>query len=524
MRLIGEGSFGLYTGAMTKRELLQLAQDSYDESQLAELESAIDFALEKHRGQKRASGEAYIVHPLEVAAILTEWGMDIDSVVAGVLHDTVEDTETTLSDIENLFGREVAFLVDGVTKVSKARAGMRDISSYLPATKDNLTKLLIAVGQDLRVIIIKLADRLHNVRTLQHLPKDKQQKIARETLEVFAPLADRLNMGRVRVQLEELSFSYLYPKEFKRLSKLIKDRLGKSHRKLATVRHELSKELESQGITFTIDGRIKSVYSLYKKLHKVGSIDDIFDLIALRVIVPDVASCYRVLGIIHSLYQPMVARIKDYIAVPKPNGYQSLHTTVTTPEDHVVEFQIRTEQMHEYAERGLAASFHYNEQKLTDAYRKGQLQAMPANLQWISELQEVAARIREGEEVNIESLKIDLFGDRIFVHSPRGDIYDLPVGAYPLDFAYRVHSDLGKHAYGFRVNGKMVSFNETLSDGDVVEIITKQSVKPNADWLQWTVTPHAKTKLRVQLKQLGIVKSLTQSAAIIRDKALRKKK
>lgn len=508
---------------MNKRDLLLQARTAYDDDQFAELESAIDFAYEKHKGQKRKSGEDYIAHPLAVANILVEWGMDIDSVIAGILHDTVEDTVATLAEIENLFGRDIAFLVDGVTKVSKARAGMRDISSYLPTTKDNLTKLLIAVGQDVRVLIIKLADRLHNMRTLAHMPRPKQLKIARETLEVFAPLADRLNMGRVRVQLEELSFSYLYPGEFKRLSYMIKDRLGKSHRKLATVQHELSKELKRQGIKFHIDGRIKSTYSTYKKLHKVESIDDIFDLIALRIIVPDIATCYRVLGIIHASHKPIVNRIKDYIAVPKPNGYQSLHTTVRAPQDQIVEFQIRTEQMHDYAERGLAASFHYNEQKLTDAYRHGQLQAMPANLQWITTLQDVAARLREGEEVDIESLKIDLFGDRIFVHSPKGDIYDLPVGAYPLDFAYRVHSDLGARAYGFKVNGKMVKFDRQLKDGDTVEIITKQSSKPSTDWLKWITTPHARSKLRMQLKQMGILKSLSHNAAIIRDKAMRKK-
>ena len=508
---------------MNKRELLTAAKNAYDEDQVAELESAIDFARERHKGQKRKSGEPFVTHPLQVAGILCEWGMDIDSVIAGVLHDTVEDTATTLSEIENLFGRDVAFLVDGVTKVSQARAGMRDISSYLPATKDNLTKLLIAVGQDIRVIIIKLADRLHNMRTLQHMPRTKQLKISRETLEVFAPLADRLNMGRVRVQLEELSFSYLYPGEFKRLSKIIKDRLGKSHRKLATVRHDLSAGLTKQGIEFEIDGRIKSVYSLYKKLHKVESIDDVYDLIALRIIVPDIASCYRVLGIIHSLYHPMVNRIKDYIAMPKANGYQSLHTTIRTQQDQIVEFQIRTVQMHEYAERGLAASFHYNEQKLTEAYRTGQLQTMPANLQWITELQTIAARLNAGEDVDLRSLKVDLFGDRIFVYSPKGDIYDLPVGAYPLDFAYRVHSDLGASAYGFKVNGKMVNFEHQLNDGDTVEVITKRTAKPNQDWLQWITTPHARTKLRMQLKQMGIIKSLSQSAAIVRDKALRKR-
>lgn len=508
---------------MKKSSVIELAARQYDESQVLELGDAIDFATEKHRGQKRASGEPYISHPLSVAAVLIDWGMDIDTIIAGVLHDTVEDTETTVQDIENLFGRDVAFLVDGVTKVSQARAGMRDISSYLPATKSNLSKLLIAVGQDIRVIIIKLADRLHNLRTLEHLPPAKQKKIARESLEVFAPLADRLNMGRVRVQLEELSFSYLEPREYKRLSKLIKDRLGKSHRKLATVRHDIDKILREENIEHIMDGRVKSVYSLHKKLKKVESIDDIYDLIALRIIVPRKDDCYRVLGILHSNYQPMINRIKDYIAVPKPNGYQSLHTTIITRQEQIVEFQIRTAQMHEYAERGLAASFHYNEQKLTDAYRKGYIQAMPAHLEWITELQQVAAKLSAGEETAVDQLKLDIFSNRIFVYSPKGDIYDLPEGAYPLDYAYRIHSDIGRHAIGFKVNNKMVPFDRQLRDGDIIEVLTKRTARPKSDWLELVRTAHARDKLKMQLKRLGARESMTQAAAIIRDKARRKK-
>jgi guanosine-3',5'-bis(diphosphate) 3'-pyrophosphohydrolase len=479
---------------MKKRELLDLAARLYSEDEIAELVSAIDFAIDKHRGQKRNSGEPFISHPLAVAGILVDWGMDIDTVLAGVLHDTVEDTGATLSDIENLFGKDVAFLVDGVTKVSQARSGMRDLSSYLPATKDNLTKLLIAVGQDVRVIIIKLADRLHNMQTLSYVSREKQLKKSRETLEVFAPLADRLNMGRVRVQLEELAFSYLEPKEFKRLKKIMKDRLGKSHRKLAQVRHDVDKRLSGEAMTHRMDGRIKSIYSLHKKLKKVDSIDDVYDLIALRIIVDDAETCYRVLGVIHSMYRPMVNRIKDYIARPKPNGYQSLHTTI-------VEFQIRTATMHDYAERGLAASFHYNEQKLTDAYRKGQIAAMPADLAWISHLQEVAAEVREGKDADVEGLKVDLFGDRIFIYSPKGDLYDMPEGAFPLDYAYRIHSDIGRQAAGFRINGKMVSFDRKLSHGDIVEVITRRNSSPKPDWLDVVITRHARDKLRAQLKK-----------------------
>lgn len=491
-----------YTIDMRKQDLLRNAKDYYDEPALLELEHAIDFATQKHTGQKRRSGENYIIHPLQVADILIDWGMDIDTVIAGVLHDTVEDTEATLTEIESLFGRDVAFLVDGVTKVSQARAGMRDISSYLPQTKDNLSKLLIAVGQDIRVVIIKLADRLHNLQTLSFMPKDKQLKIARESLEVFAPLADRLGMGRVRMQIEELAFSYIDPKEFNCLRKALKDRLGKSHRKLSKVRKEVMMILEHEGIQFEMDGRVKSIYSLHKKLRKVdNNIDDIYDLIALRIIVSDKESCYRVLGILHTLYQPMINRIKDYIAVPKPNGYQSLHTTVITPSEQIVEFQIRTEEMHEFAERGLAASFHYHEQKSQSTYTKGVVTTLPQHLQWITELQELATRLKQNEDIPFDQLKIDLFADRIFVYSPKGDIYSLPEGAYPLDFAYLIHSDIGKHAHAFRVNGKIVPFNKPLANGDVVEVITKRSVRPKLDWLDLMRTSHARTKAKAQLKK-----------------------
>ena len=504
---------------MNKDELLQVANKHYRPSQIGRLSDAIDYATKKHDGQLRKSGEPYIIHPLFVASFIIEWGMDIDSVIAGVLHDTVEDTDATLEEIEELFGRDVAFLVDGVTKVSQARSGMRDLESYLPSTKDNLTKLLIAVGQDVRVIIIKLADRLHNMQTLQFKSPEKQKKIARETIEVFAPLADRLNMGRVRVQLEELSFRYLSPEEFEKTKALMDSRLKKSERKLRSVRNEVDTHLTAEGIPHQIDGRIKSIYSLYKKLARVPNIDDIYDLMALRIIVDDVASCYLVLGELHSMYEPMVDRIKDYIAKPKPNGYQSLHTTVITKTGQPVEFQIRTYEMHDYAERGLAASFHYNEQKLTEAYTKGTIATLPTDLHWIRHLQGAAARIKEGKDFNEADLTVDLFGDRIFVHSPKGDIYDLPAGAYPLDYAYRVHSDLAAKASGFIVNGKMEPFSYRLKHGDAIEILTSKSARPKLAWQQYMITSHARMKLRAQLRKGGLLGQLSEAAAIIQRKA-----
>lgn len=495
---------------MTREELLATAGQKYDEVPVLVLASAIDYATEKHAGQKRKSGEPYINHPLAVVEILIEWGMDIDTVVAGVLHDTVEDTDATLDELESLFGRDVAFLVDGVTKVSQARAGMRSLDSYLPHTKDNLTKLMIAVGEDVRVIIIKLADRLHNMRTLQFMSPEKQKKIARETIEVFAPLADRLNMGRVRVQLEELSFKYLMPKDFHRTKSLMDSRLKKSQRKLDRVRREVEARLKEEKLVFQMDGRVKSVYSLFKKLDKVGDIDKIYDLIALRVIVDDLSTGYLVLGILHDMYQPMYERIKDYVANPKPNGYQSLHTTVQTPSGQIVEFQIRTKEMHEYAERGLAASFHYNEQKLTDAYKKGRMGAMPADLSWIRDLQEAAALAGEGKRFDSDKFRMKLFSDRIFVYSPKGDIYDLPRGAFPLDYAYRIHSDIAAHASGFKINGVMKPFTYHLRHGDTIEVLTNKSAHPKPDWRELIITPHAKDKLRLQLSRSGgILQQLT---------------
>lgn len=510
---------------MKKGELLELSAPYYEEDQLLELEHAIDVATEAHKGQKRKSGEPYIIHPLAVAGTLVEWGMDIDTVLAGVLHDTVEDTAVELSKIEALFGKDVALLVDGVTKVSQARSGMQDLAEYLPQTKDNLSKLLIAIGQDVRVIIIKLADRLHNLQTLQHMSREKQIKIARESLEVFGPMADRLGMGRVRMQIEELAFSYLDPAEFKRLQNLMRKRLGKSTRKLGIVRDEVERALKGQHIKHELNGRVKSIYSLHKKLQKVdGNIDDIYDLMALRVIVETKEDCYRVLGILHTLYQPMITRIKDYISVPKPNGYQSLHTTVLTPSKQIVEFQIRTYEMHEYAERGLAASFHYHEQKGSKNYTRGRKSAvLPANMQWITQLQEIATKLRSGEDISQDQLTIDLFGDRIFVYSPKGDIYNLPEGAFPLDFAYLVHSDIGRHTYGFKVNGAMHAFDKPLQNGDVVEVITRKTSTPKQTWLELVSTTHARAKLRAQLRKNGAIESISHAAGIIREKTRKKR-
>ena len=466
------------------------------------LEKAITIATKAHEGQMRKSGDPYISHPLAVMKIVEDWGMDEDTIIAAVLHDTVEDTDVTLEDIKREFGEQVAFLVDGVTKLSNIRSGMRDIDTYLPETKDNLLRLLVAMGSDIRVLIIKLADRLHNLRTLSALPPEKQRKIAKESLEVFAPLADRLNMGRLRVEMADISFSYVDPKRFRELQNLIEEYNRSAATALKKVRSEVSEALGREKIKFSINGRVKSVYSLHKKLAKHNqNMGEIYDLTALRVIVSDITDCYLALGVIHSLYTPMSGRIKDYIAVPKQNGYQSLHTTVITKDKHIIEFQIRTQEMHEYAERGLAASFYYNEQKLTENYRTGKIQHLPTSLLWITELQNTAAKLRAGKKVDIKKLKLNLFADKIFVYTPKGDIIDLPKGALPLDFAYRLHSEIGGRVSGVKINGKMSNLNKKLEHGDVVEILTSKKQTAKESWFDKIFTAHARQKLRQQLSK-----------------------
>ncbi len=463
---------------------------------------AVELAKKAHEGQFRKTGEPYIVHPMAVKKILEEWGMDEDTIIAGVLHDTVEDTAVTLDDIRKEFGESVAFLVDGVTKLSTARAGMRDIDTYLPETRDNFLRLLIALGADIRVLIIKLADRLHNIRTLSALPPDKQKKIAKETLEVFAPLADRLNMGQLRVEMSDLAFKYVDPKRYDYLKNLIEEHNRQAAKSLKKIEGEISEALKKEKIKFELSGRVKSIYSLHKKMAKHNqNINEIYDLTALRIIVEDVTTCYLVLGVIHSLYTPMEGRVKDYIAMPKQNGYQSIHTTVITEDKRVVEFQIRTREMHEYAERGLAASFYYNEQKVTENYKAGKIEHLPTNLLWITELQQTAAKLREGKKVDLEKLKLNLFADKIFVYTPKGDIVDLPKGSLPLDFAYRLHSEIGDHVVGVKINGKMSNLNKKLEQGDIVEILTSKNQTPKSSWLSKIFTSHARAKLLHRLNE-----------------------
>jgi len=470
---------------------------------MTRIDQAITIATKAHAGQTRLTGEPFIIHPIAVQKILEDWSMDEDTIIAGILHDAVEDSPLTLAEVEETFGKDIAFLVDGATKLEKTHQNMGDLSTYLPATKDNLLKLLIATGNDVRVLIIKLADRLHNLRTIASLPPVRQQRIAHESLEVFAPLADRLQMGRVRTELEDISFRYVNHKRYEYLKNLTQTRLQAADKRLELAKFAVENSLRQEHISFDNDGRIKSIYSLHKKLAKHNqNIDRIYDLIALRFIVDDVTTCYLTLGVIHSLFAPMNGRFKDYIAAPKQNGYQSIHTTVITPEKQIVEFQIRTNEMHDYAERGLAASFHYNEQKLSKAYLKGQATNLPPRLLWIKELQETSAKLARGEKIDSRKLKLNLFSDKIFVYTPKGDIVDLPKGAMPLDFAYRLHSEIGAKTTGAKINGKIANLNTKLQQGDVVEILTSKNQTPKAGWFDKLSTAHARQKLRQQLARL----------------------
>jgi GTP diphosphokinase / guanosine-3',5'-bis(diphosphate) 3'-diphosphatase len=418
--------------------------------------------------------------------------------VAALLHDVVEDTNTKLEEIRKQFGPKVAELVDGLTKM-RLSAGPRPAadSVRLEVSNENLRKLLLATGKDPRVILIKLADRLHNLRTLGYLDAKKRELIARESLAIYAPLADRLGMGQLKAEIEDLGFKFSAPEEFVALQRQVRVSARKAEQYIATLMRAMSKHLRDAGVkVLEIEGRPKHLWSIRKKLVKTGGdMDKIYDLIAVRVIVPDVAVCYQTLGVLHQYYKPLIYRIKDYIAVPKPNGYQSLHTTVFAEDGHITEIQIRTPQMHEAAEHGLAAHYFYDAHKQTEAYKRGEGASLPKSQQWVSSLADLQnALSSEGDLA--EGAKLELFRDRIFVFSPKGDLYDLPEGSTPLDFGFAVHSNIGLRAVGAKVNGKMAPLETRLENRDVVEIVTRRDPAPSRDWLGIVVTNHAKSRIR----------------------------
>lgn len=466
--------------------------------------SAYEFALKAHDGQKRKSGEDYIQHPLAIAKILAEIGMGSRTIVASLLHDVPEDTPVTLAEVEKKFGKEIAQIVDGVTKLGKLRLRGSQKELYL----ENLRKMFFAMAEDIRVVIIKLADRLHNMRTLEHLPAEKQTRIAEETGEIFVPIADRLGIGSIKGELEDLSFKYLDPENYKYINSLEEKYYKGVEKYINLATKELKKELDKSGINVVdIYGRAKHLHRLFLKLQKHDmNIDRVYDLAAIRIIVPEVADCYETLGIVHKKYRPMVGRIKDYISLPKPNGYQSIHTTVFGPEGKILEVQIRTQKMHDEAEFGIAAHWIYGEKERKSwksYFAFGKKPKVPEEeLIWVKQLREWQNEIGRDDEEFLESLKIDFFKNHIFAFTPIGDIIDLPEEATPIDFAYAIHSEIGNRATGAKADGKIVPLNYQIRNGQVVEVLTTKDHKdPSRDWLGFVKTSVAKSHIRKALKK-----------------------
>lgn len=469
------------------------------------IQSAFQLAEEAHRGQKRKSGEDYIQHSLAVAKILAEIGMDSRTISAGFLHDVPEDTEVSLDTIRERFGDEVATLVDGVTKLGKIRLRGSREEYYL----ENLRKMFLAMAEDIRVVIVKLADRLHNMRTLEHLPPEKRERIARETMEIYAPIANRLGIGEIKGELEDLAFKFLDPAAHAKTEELIKDYMRESDSYLNRAESVIRKGLEREGIRILdIHGRSKHLYRLYQKLKKRDmDIRRIYDLVAIRIIVPTIADCYEAFGAVHKRFRPMVGRIKDYISLPKPNNYQSLHTTVFGPEGRIIEIQIRTEKMHDEAELGIAAHWIYTEKgrnSWKNLFFRRRETAPPKELAWVKQLQEWQRDIGQDNQEFLEGIRIDFFKNHIFAFTPKGDIIELPEESTPVDFAYAIHSEVGRKMTGARADGKIISLDSPIKNGEVIEILTdRDRKKPSQDWLSFAHTSVAKAHIRKQLRKEG---------------------
>ncbi|HWQ88620.1 MAG TPA: bifunctional (p)ppGpp synthetase/guanosine-3',5'-bis(diphosphate) 3'-pyrophosphohydrolase [Desulfitobacteriaceae bacterium] len=476
---------------MIPEELNEKLKKVLPPDQLLQIDQAYEFAAAAHQGQQRNSGEEYIQHPLEVALILAELEMDQPTIIAALLHDVLEDTKYEYADIEKKFGLEVALLVDGVTKL-----GRIEYKSKMELQVENLRKMFLAMAKDIRVILIKLADRLHNMRTLKYHSLEKQKEISQETLEIFAPLANRLGIFRIKWELEDLAFRYLKPEEYYDLVEGIALKRREREAQINRVITELKQRLDEIGIKADIAGRPKHFYSIYQKMIKQNKeLSEIYDLTAVRVIVNSVNDCYGALGIVHTLWKPIPGRFKDYIAMPKPNMYQSLHTTLIGAQGEPFEIQIRTWEMHRTSEYGIAAHWKYKE-----GYKQGDSN-FEKKLAWLRQLSEWQHESRDAGEY-MESLKIDLFADTVFVFTPRGDVVELPKGSCPVDFAYRVHTDVGHRCIGAKINNRIVPLDTKLNNGDILEILTaKQGNGPSRDWLSFVKTSLAKNRIRGWFKK-----------------------
>lgn len=497
---------------VTIDDLLDGVRQTQPEADLALIKSAYDLAHAAHAGQKRASGEEYIIHPLHVAAILVDMHLDEATISAALLHDVVEDTTYTIEEMQEHFGDEVAMLIDGVTKL-----GRIEYKSKEEQQLENYRKLFLAMAKDIRVILIKLADRLHNMRTLKYMREDKQKRIATETLEIYAPLANRLGISSIKCELEDLCLRYLEPDSYYDLVENVKQKRQERQAFIDDAMEQLRERLVNAGVKAEIRGRAKHFYSIYKKMKRDNKdISEIYDLSAVRVLVDSVRDCYGVLGIIHEMWKPMPGRFKDYIAMPKSNGYQSLHTTVMT-RGYPLEIQIRTFAMHQVSEYGFAAHWKYKEAGKSI----GAAGEYDKKFSWLRQMVNLQQELSDPREY-VEALKVDVFSDEVFVFTPRGDVIDLPKGSIPLDFAYRIHTEVGNHCVGAKVNGRLVPLEYKLKNGDIVSIITNQANNgPSRDWLNIVASSETRNKIRSWFKKARREENIARGAELIEKEAKR---
>jgi len=490
-------------------DIVDRVQATHPSANIELVHKAYVFTAKVHHGQVRKSGEPYLIHPLNVAFLLADWNLDEETVTTGLLHDTVEDTVATIEEVRDLFGDSVAHLVDGVTKIGRVA-----LSDAAAQKAESLRKMILAMGKDLRVILVKLADRLHNMRTLKHLPPDRQAVIARETVEIYAPIAGRLGMSRIRTELEDLCFEVLHPEQYKELARLADERKRHREAHVRTVISLLESKCREFGVEASITGRSKHLAGIYQKMNRQEiDFDHVYDFIGFRMITRTVRECYEALGIVHNLWKPVPGRFKDYIAMPKANLYQSLHTTVFGPNSEMMEIQIRTEEMHALAENGVAAHWKYKEGRRTA--EKGDQMFL-----WLRQILELQQDMKDPREF-LNTVKVELFPDEVYVFTPRGDVKELPRGATPIDFAYAIHSEVGNQCVGAKVNGRMVPLKAALKNGDVVEIVTQPSHKPSRDWLKIAKTSRALSKIRVVVREEQQEQSLALGRQIL-EKEFRK--